>query len=137
MNSTILENNEKIGLNAFSFSDYFHFDNGTCLNSALYFNASAGVVLVEQKSELLPFYCKYGHENPNTFDFVKIEEENRNKSCPMNFTFVPDLPDPCVKSLGGTVEEAEAACNFYGGEIIDLSTPHSVLKRLIFSLNIL
>ena len=106
-------------------------------NSALYFNASAGVVFEEQKSELLPFYCKYGHENPKILDFVKIEEENRNKSCPLNFTFFPDLPDPCVKSFGGTVEDAEAACNFYGGEIVDLSTPDSVLKRLIFNLNML
>jgi hypothetical protein len=134
LNLTLAEFHKKNGLMVFNFQKNLQTSSNVtlkCDNSALYHNSTAGVVFEAEISKQLPFFCKYSHKKLRNLDFAKIVEENRNKSCPLNFTFVPDLPDPCVKSIkvGGTVEETAGFCEFEGGEIVDLSTPDSVFKR--------
>jgi hypothetical protein len=128
VNLTLAESYKQNGLTVFTFNKDVTF---FCEDSALYHNSTAGVVFEAKTSKQLPFYCKYSHKKLKTLDFAKIVEENRNKSCPLNFTYVPALPDPCVKSLkiGGSVEETKRFCEFQGGKIVDLSSPDSVIKR--------
>jgi hypothetical protein len=134
LNLTLAEFHQKKGLKVFNFQKNLQSSSNVtlkCDNSALYHNSTAGVVFEAEISKQLPFFCKYSHKKLETLDFTKIVEENRNKSCPQNSTFVPDLPDPCVKplELGGSVEDAERHCEIEGGKIMDFSTPDSVFKR--------
>jgi hypothetical protein len=136
MNSTLADYMyfKQNGLYIFTFHKTLRSSSNVTLNcddSALYINSTAGVVIEAEISKQLPFFCKYSHKKLETLDFTKIVEENRNKSCPQNSTFVPDLPDPCVKplELGGSVEDAERHCEIEGGKIMDFSTPDSVFKR--------
>ena len=129
----MIEDYKQNGLDVFTFFKSEHSKTVTldCDNTALYQNSTAGIVFETNISKILPFYCKYNHRSPKILDFGKIEEENQNKSCPLNFTYIPNLPDPCIKSLeiGGTFEETESFCKYEGGEIVDLSTSESILTR--------